>query len=394
MMKSKFKKIALVLAGTLCLGSFPASAIATGWPVSDVGLLAYLSNSAAGGIVADNGGVISLLNQIESDLAHISSQNTSLAQNSDTADNLRAQRAMSNQLLLDRLPDNNACYAISAANSGGAASSSTNRSATSAGQSAMNTVLTAVSTGPEAKNKMFARAENGFCSDDDRTYNRGGCTSVGEYPKADVDAGALDGAPRTSTEIASGSPRRDYYTTDEAKKMNEGLVPNVTSNLGVKDIDDKSLANSTNGVLFGAQLSAYQAKSLLAQKANNDQIAMKTEINNGLTGEQQTIWNKNSSQWQNWFGFSNPKPTEWNLIKGQVYSRYADNDWLTSTATMPEEAASREMVRMQALALKMQLEQMKLQMTNNQLLSALLGNAIQPVTYDGLNGLRSKLESQ
>lgn len=391
-MKSKFKKLSLILTTTLCLSSTPAFALAAGWPVSDIDLLAYLSNSAAGGVITDNGGVISLLNQIESDLSHISSQNTNLAQNADSAQNLRDKLALSNQMLLNSIPDDNACYAASSGSSGGSASGGTSAAATSYQKTAKDSVLEAVSTGPQAKNFMYERAQKGLCSEDDQKYNRGGCTSVGQYPKADIDAGGISGAPQSSSDIASNNTRRDYYTSTEATLTNDFLVKNLTSNLPVKDIDDKAKANSTNGVLFGSLLSSYQAKSLLAQKADSDQIALKTVSN--LTSEQQKIWDENSDQWSTWFGFSDPKPTEWNLIKAQVYSRYADNKWLASTANMDETTSNREIMRMQALALKMQLEQMNLQMTNNQLLAAILGNSIQPVTYDSLNNLRDKLESQ
>ena len=61
---NKFKKAVLTLSISSAL-IFTSNANATGWPVSDVGLLSYLSNSAAGGIVTDNGGVISLLNSIK-----------------------------------------------------------------------------------------------------------------------------------------------------------------------------------------------------------------------------------------------------------------------------------------------------------------------------------------
>lgn len=382
-----------ILAATILLSFVPVSnATATGWPVSDIGLLAYLSNSAAGGVVTDNGGVISLLKQVESDLAQISAQNTSLTKSANDADNQRGKWALADNASLSRMPDSNACYAISAASSGGAASASSGSSKTSAETAAKDNVVSAVSAGPQSKNSRYERASDGFCSDDDAKYHRGGCTGAGQYPNGDIDAGGLDGAPLTSGELASNAVRRDYYTTDEASKA-RSLVENVTSNLPAEPITNKDYANSVNGLYYSTNLASYQAKALLAQKANLEQIAVKTEIEPGkLTGEQQTIWSDIASKWQGWFGFSNPKPTEWNLIKGQVYNRYANDKWLTKTSDMTVDESNREILRLLSLMSKMQLMQLQYQMTSNQLGSAQLGATIQPITYNQLQQIKKDVE--
>lgn len=389
MKKNPIKKI-LVLS-VLLSTSHITNAAATGWPVSDIGLLSYLSNSAAGGVVTDNGGVISLLNQIESDLSHLSSQNTNLSQSASDAQNLRDKFGLQDQSTISRRPDANAYYSASNAASGGAATSSTGGSSTSAQNSSRSDVLNAQAGDLQTKDVVYSRQENGFCSDDDVKYRRGNCSSVGLYPKADVDGGGLDGAPLTADEVASNLPRRDVYTADEAEKT-RSLVKNATTNLPVEEIKDVKKANTPAGAYFGSLLATYQAKSLLAQSADTDQIAMKTEIKN-LTSEQSTTWSNLSSSWKTWFGIDAPaKPSEWALIKGQVYSRYADPQWQQKTGSMSVEDAVRELVRQEALNGKMQTVMIELLMKNNQLQAASLGNAIQPVTYDSLTQARKAVD--
>lgn len=377
--------------GVLLSLSYLNHANATGWPVSDVGLLSYLSNSAAGGVVTDNGGVISLLNQIESDLSHLSSQSTNLAQNSADAANLRDKFGLQDQSTLSRTPDANACYSASNAASGGAGTSSTGSSSTSADSNSRNDVVNAQAGDLQTKDVVYSRQENGFCSNDDVKYKRGNCSSVGTYPKADIDGGGLSGAPLTGAELASDLPRRDVYTADEAQKT-RALVKNATSNMPVEEIKDATKANTPAGAYFSALLSAYQSKSLLAQSADNDQVAMKTEIKN-LTSEQSSTWSNLSSSWKSWFGVdAPPKPSEWALVKGQVYSRYADPVWQEKTGSMSEQDGVRELVRMEALNGKMMTVVIELLMKNNQLQAASLGNSIQPVTYDSLTQARKAVD--
>ncbi|THB82736.1 hypothetical protein E1N66_19390 [Pantoea allii] len=378
-----------IVAASILTAFTMSNANATGWPVSDVGLLAYLSNSAAGGVVTDNGGVISLLKQVESDLSQITAQNTSLAKSNNDAQNQRGKWALGDNAKLSRMPDANACYAVTGSGSNGAASSSTGAFQTGSQLTAKNDVVNAVSTGPQSKNSRYERVASGFCSDDDAKYNRGGCTGAGQYPNADIDAGGLDGAPLTSGDIASNQPRKQDYSSEEAEKA-KSLVKNATSNLPVQPITNKNYSNSVNGLYFSTNLASYQAKSLLAQKADNDIIAYKTEIpESKLTSEQLTSWNDNKSNWFKWFGTNDPKPTEWNLILAQVYGRYANEKWQTLLSTMTADESSRETNRQLAVLTKLETDKMKIQMTTNQLLAALLGNSIQPVTNEKLEAMKA-----
>ncbi|WP_368656976.1 hypothetical protein [Pantoea agglomerans] len=389
-MKRFFNKKIIALSVLLSL-SHVTNAAATGWPVSDVGLLAYLSNSAAGGVVADNGGVISLLNQIESDLAHISTQNKNLTQNANDAENQRSKWSLQDQASLSRIPDAQACYSASNASMGSAGSSGASSKATSSDVQAKNRVEQAVSTSPQSKNNIYERSENQLCSDDDAKYGRGGCSAPGQYPNADIDGGGLSGAPLTASEIASGKTRRDVYTNDEAKKT-QFLVLNTTSNLPIEDIKDKAQGNTSEGVLFATKLKSYQAKSLLAQSALDRIVASNTEIDN-MNAEQQNVWSSLSSVWKKLTGTDAPaKPSSDSIMKVQVLKRYTDEDWQTDVASMNEVDALRELNRQSAIKNMLAYDNNKKLDTVIQLLAAQLGNSIQPVNADDLQEMKTKIE--
>ena len=390
---NKLKKgfLSFTVLSVLIAGSLPATAAATGWPVSDVGLLAYLSNSAAGGVVTDNGGVISLLTQISSDLQHTSTQNTELAKNKANTDAVLDKLGLENQAALSRRPGSNACYSATSTLANGGGSSNTASNSTSSGKAVVNSVINASSPGPESKNFVQERITNSFCSEDDVRYNRGGCTSTGEYPSGDVDGGALSGAPLTQVQVGtSDAIRSDTYTKEQAVKI-QTLVKNATTNLVPEDLKDKGSSNTSAGVAYKTQLSAYQAKATLAASALNDQIALRTEMPS-LNSQQQNSWSGYKDNWKVWTGKDAPeKPSEFDLIVGGVYSRYADMKWNTSVQTMNTEELLRESVMQNALTNKMLLELLKNQQKQTQLSAASLGSQLQPVNYQSLNNMRDQI---
>lgn len=383
-----FKKA--FLATSLIAGISISNANATGWPVSDVGLLSYLSNSAAGGVVTDNGGVISLLNAINTNLDHALSQNTELSKSATNSDALLNKLQLQNQAALNRLPDANACYAATSAAAGGGASASTASGSAGAAKAAMQNVINATSPGPESKNFAQERIDNSFCSQSDRDNNVGGCTSVGQYPAGDVDGGALSGAPFTQVQLNTDTVRSDTYTADQAKKI-QTLVKNATVNIAPEDIKDKGSANTSAGIAYKTYLTSYQAKATLAQSVLNDQVAMRTEMKT-LNSAQQNAWANQSPHWQEWLGKDAPaKPSEYDLINGAVASRYADVKWQTDVGTMNETDALREQNRQSAVTNKLLLLLVENQMKANQLLAAQLGTQLQPVNYKQLNDIRDQM---
>lgn len=388
---NNFKKA--VLALSICSATLiTTNANAAGWPVSDIDLLSYLSNSAAGGVVTDNGGVISLLNSITTQLDSIKEQNKQLATGTTNSDSLLNQLDLQNKAALSRTPDANACYSATSTGAGGGAAGNTASGSAGAAKAAVQNIINADSPAPETKNFALERVQHGFCSDLDVKYNVGGCTAVGTYPAGDVDGGALSGAPFTAAQQVTDAVRPDTYTADQAEKI-QTLVKNATANIAPEDIKDKGAANTATGIAYKTMLSSYQAKATLAQAVVNDQVALRTEMKT-MSTTQQNAWGNYSPHWQEFFGSATPtppKPSEYDLLNGAVASRYAYEKWQTDVGTMNEIDAAREQNRQLALTNKLIFMMLNEQMKANQLLASQLGQQIQPVNYNQLNQIKDQI---
>ncbi|MDH1480581.1 hypothetical protein N5E88_13955, partial [Enterobacter cloacae] len=86
-------------------------------------------------------------------------------------------------------------------------------------------------------------------------------------------------------------------------------------------------------------------------------------------------------------------PSEWEMLRYEIYSRYADTTgadaWQVKISSADEKETAHEQARMQALDLRLQMLQIERTEDTNILLAALLGQQLQPVDKQMLNNLKT-----
>lgn len=86
-------------------------------------------------------------------------------------------------------------------------------------------------------------------------------------------------------------------------------------------------------------------------------------------------------------------PSEWEMLRYEIYSRYADTTgadaWQVKISSADEKETAHEQARMQALDLRLQMLQIERTEDTNILLAALLGQQLQPVDKQMLNHLKT-----
>ncbi|MBJ3726601.1 hypothetical protein JGC78_24280, partial [Salmonella enterica subsp. enterica serovar Corvallis] len=87
-----------------------------------------------------------------------------------------------------------------------------------------------------------------------------------------------------------------------------------------------------------------------------------------------------------------PKPSEWEMLRYEIYSRYADTTgadaWQVKISSSDERETAHGQARMQAIDLRLQMLQIERTEDTNILLAALLGQQLQPVDKVMLNNLK------
>lgn len=406
MLKKIFKRKALIAACALTFSTMYIGNAAAAYPVTNYTLDPYLMGFTTGN------GLIETLVSMNDKLAQatISSNENAKNQvmNSANAD-IQKQR-MENGL--KRIPSANACAEVTSAGGRGSAGSGTSGAKDALSQNSLTAITEAKDALVEAKKNIVTRPSIDVCSKGDVLVGRGGCSSEGQYPDKDKSAATLVAPPVSREDAAANKVANESY---DAKQMQvaEAAKRNLTVNVPVEQLNDKNLENTTEGRDFLSAFAAFTARStagsnaidsiLAIRKASNVAVNSRgANIGSGLSSTQgaATAWNDATVKAKYATLFPNAtfpdKPSEWEMLRYEIYSRYADttgNDaWQVKISTATTEESLREIARMMAIQLRMSMIQIQRQEEGNVIGAADLNQGLDPVTKGSLKTLRGNAE--
>ena len=351
-------------------------------------ILSYLMGSTTGG-----NGLVETIASMNDKLAHA---NATADQNwamNDTTDRRRRAETIVAQRRIARADDVGGCEETTAAGGRGAGSAATLASKLSIDADIM-AKMTENQNGFTEKAEVLNRAN--YCSAQDVTNKRPGCSAVGPLPGADIQLGTLttpptkDASTPTNVTLASGAQQ------DAAK----AVIRNVVSPIPPQDPPPSAAATPLAAEYF-AEANVFRARLSAAADALSN-IASIRFANPALA--QQTVigetvgqtWNDpaTKAKYEQLFpGQPFPVvPSEWELLRYDVYSRWADatgpDSWQSRVATMTQEETGRETIRLLAEMSRIQMLQVERQDDTNKILAALLSSDLDPRTRQQLEELR------
>ncbi|EOU6128925.1 hypothetical protein ACN937_002328, partial [Escherichia coli] len=247
------------------------------------------------------------------------------------------------------------------------------------------------------------------CSEDDVKYNRGGCNTIGQYPDKDKSASSLITPPLSKSDALSNKVSNQSYSVEQME-VAEAAKRNLIGNLPVEPLKNKGLEDTTEGREYLSAFSSFVSRSTAGTNAIDSILAMKkasnVSVNSrgakigstlGSTQGANLAWSDASvkSKYATLFpGTTFPdNPSEWEMLRYEIYSRYADTTgadaWQVKISSADEKETAHEQARMQALDLRLQMLQIERTEDTNILLAALLGQQLQPVDKQMLNNLKT-----
>lgn len=306
------------------------------------------------------------------------------------ADQMQAQQRMARQ------PDSEGCAEATFAGGRGAASSTTTVIQKSLDERSSNKARSAPEATAQVGGLLRTRAEKGYCQASDKGN---GCSGEGEMPGADVMVKSMYYGATKSGEQTNQS------LTDKQVVAASALVDNITG-LSPKRLTPED-AQKTSGKVYTASANIYNARLSAAQNALNSIVAMRTASSglkqgsqiNLMTGDAKKAWPSNKDIWARVFpGEKFPEtPSEFDLIRFDIFSRYADSgddSWQTKVTSYDDLTSSHEMLRMQAIQLKLSLDQLQKTEQTNTLLAAILAQSLSPITQSSLEELANKTSNE
>lgn len=406
MLKKIFKTKALVAFCALTFSTGYVGTASAAWPVTNYTLDPYLMGLTTGN------GLIETLVSMNDKLAQATISNNENAKNqvmnSANAD-IQKQR-MENGL--KRIPSANACAEVTSAGGRGSAGSGTSGAKDALAQNSLTAITDAKDALIEAKKNILIRPSIDVCSKGDVLVGRGGCSSEGQYPDKDKSASTLVAPPVSKEDAAANKVANESY---DAKQMQvaEAAKRNLTVNVPVEQLNDKNLENTTEGRDFLSAFASFTARStagsnaidsiLAIRKASNVSVNSRgANIGSGLNSTQgaATAWNDATVKAKYATLFPNAtfpeKPSEWEMLRYEIYSRYADttgNDaWQVKISTATTEESLREIARMMAIQLRMSMIQIQRQEEGNVIGAAQINQSLDPVSKSSLKTLRGNAE--
>lgn len=354
-------------------------------------ILSYLMGSTTGG-----NGLVETIASMNDKLAHA---NATADQNwamNDTTDRRRRAETIVAQRRIARADDVGGCEETTAAAGRGAGSAATQASKLSIDADII-AKMTENQNGFTEKAEVLNRAN--YCSAQDVTNKRPGCSAVGQLPGADIELGTLttpptrDAATPTNVTLATGAQQ------DAAK----AVIRNVVSPIPPQD-PPPSAAGSPLAAEYFADANVFRARLSAAADAlsnigsirfANPALAQQT-VNGETVGQ---TWNDPATKAkyaQLFPGQPFPAvPSEWELLRYDVYSRWADatgpDSWQSRVATMTQEETGRETIRLLAEMSRIQMLQVERQDDTNKILAALLSSDLDPRTRQQLEELRKTI---
>lgn len=390
---------------TLCFSTLYVGNVFSAYPVTNYTLDPYLMGRSP--LSLGNGLIETLV-----------SMNDKLAQANITANENQKNTVMSNanqaiqeqrmKNVLKRIPDANACVEATAAGGRGSAGSNTNAAKAALAENSVK-MFTGASTGiNEAKNNVMGRVSIDVCSGEDVKYNRGGCSAIGQYPDRDKSASSLTTPPLSVSDAQGNKVSNQSYNVKQMK-VADAAKHNLIGNLPLQQLNDRNLEDTKEGREYLSAFSSFVARSTAGTNAVDSILSIKksgdvsvnsrgVNIGSGLGSTVGAVqaWTDASvkTKYETLFPGAEfpPKPSEWEMLRYEIYSRYADTTgadaWQVKISSTDEKETAHEQARMQAIDLRLQMLQIERTEDTNILLAALLGQQLQPVDKVMLNNLK------
>lgn len=354
-------------------------------------ILSYLMGSTTGG-----NGLVETIASMNDKLAHA---NATADQNwamNDTTDRRRRAETILAQRRIGRADDVGGCEETTAAGGRGAGSAATLASKLSIDADIM-AKMTENQNGFTEKAEVLNRVN--YCSAQDVSNKRPGCSAVGQLPGADIELGTLTTPP---TKDAS-TPTNVTLATGAQQDAAKAVIRNVVSPIPPQDPPPSAAATPLAAEYF-AEANVFRARLSAAADAlsniasirfANPALAQQT-VNGETVGQ---TWNDPATKAkyaQLFPGQPFPAvPSEWELLRYDVYSRWADatgpDSWQSRVATMTQEETGRETIRLLAEMSRIQMLQVERQDDTNKILAALLSSDLDPRTRQQLEELRKTI---
>ncbi|AKK82111.1 hypothetical protein ABY61_12800 [Klebsiella aerogenes] len=406
MRNNKFKVKRIIVVSALCFSVLYTNTAFAVWPVTEEVLTPYLMGASPQSM---GNGIIETLVSMNDKLAQATitaNENQKNAVVSNASQAIQEQR-MKN--ILNRIPDANACEEVTSAGGRGAAGANTSSAKEALSENSVK-MFTQANTGiNEAKKNIMGRVSISVCSEDDVKYNRGGCNTIGQYPDKDKSASSLITPPLSKSDALSNKVSNQSYSVEQIE-VAEAAKRNLIGNLPVEPLKNKGLEDTTEGREYLSAFSSFVSRSTAGTNAIDSVLAMKkasnVSVNSrgakigstlGSTQGANLAWSDASvkNKYATLFpGTTFPdNPSEWEMLRYEIYSRYADTTgadaWQVKISSADEKETAHEQARMQALDLRLQMLQIERTEDTNILLAALLGQQLQPVDKQMLNNLKT-----
>ncbi|WP_407579548.1 hypothetical protein [Citrobacter koseri] len=399
----RFKKKIIGMSIAFAFSLLYAENALAAYPVTNYTLDPYLMGFTSGN------GLIETLVSMNDKLAQATITANENQKNAVVSNATQAIQEQRMKNILNRMPDSNACEEITSAGGRGSAGSNTSSAKEALSEDSV-AMFTSADTGVnEAKKNIMGRVSIDVCSEDDVKYNRGGCSSIGAYPDKDKSATSLTTPPLSKSDINQNKVANQSYDVNQMK-VADAAKRNVIGNLPPEPVKDKNLENTIKGREYLSAFSSFVARSTAGTNAIDSILAMKkagdvsvnsrgANIGSGLgsTVGANLAWTDASVQAKYATLFPGaefpPKPSEWEMLRYEIYSRYADTTgadaWQVKISSADEKEALREIARMQAIQLRLTMLQVERQEDANIIAAAALGQQLQPVTRDMLVNYKS-----
>lgn len=421
-MKKIFSKLTVVSA--LLAGIYSAPSLAVGWPVFDTAsntnqqllqqiivsnftkeytlaqtqyntlleLSQYLHGTTTGG-----NGLVEGITSMNEKLGQVVSKG-----NQDwSMNNALERKRMADQMQVEdkkaRMPDSESCSEVTFANSRGAAAAAT----TVIGKALdINQSERIRAAKPESNQQILARlgrADKGYCQTADSANGTDNCSGVGDLAGADVMVNSIfHGA---AGEKQQSNRSFDKNQVQAAKDFVNNIVGIVPAKL------TKAQENTQPGQSYQSMKNVFDSRVSVAVTPFNDIIGRST-VSTGIkqgdalgtwVGDAKQAWPNNETLWKKVFPgepFPTEAPSEWDLLRFDVFSRYADasdeNSWQAKVSAFDEKSSLHEMARMMALQLRLNVLGLEYQEKTNTLLSTLLVQQLSPVNTEQMEALRQR----
>lgn len=376
---------------TTLVSGFASTTSAVGSVTAELqSILAYLMGVSNGG-----NGLVETISSINDKLAHANANGDQQQAFDDTNSRRRMADQMMIQSQLARVPSADGCAETAYAGGRGAAAGGTATSKAGLDQ----TSITAM-TGTHDQLKSMAqivlsRPSSGFCLSTDVATGRGGCSSQGTMPGADVQTTSL-----TQGAVVPGQPTNQSLTTAQQKAA-QAVINNIATPFPPEQLPSATAEKSVWGGKYLAMMYVMASRASAAVDAltsiasinyANPALATSSSVN-AASGQFGQTWQ--SAEVKTLYAKLFPNqvyptnPSEWEMLRYDIFSRYADADgadsWQAKSASFKPEEALREIARMEAIQLRLSELQIERQQDSNKILAALLAQQLQPVTTDSLH---------